>query len=143
MATLEVFSGTWTVQVIGHVTNEWFERFWILGSDQGDSVHPGTVGSPAITVSGARWSIKVQWNDGATPWNDTTTPGAWVRDSDLVRTPTYTLADGLVVLVGADSNGDGNHNDLVIRCQNQDPHLTPWRPVTAPYDFTRPRVRPG
>jgi hypothetical protein len=58
--------------------------------------------------------------------------GAWARSSDLVRTPTYTLKDGLMVLVGAGSNGDRDHNDLVIQCPSLGPKFTPWRPVTKP-----------
>jgi hypothetical protein len=133
MGDLEVFNGHWTVEVLSHQSSL-SARFTIVSSDNADADYEGLPGVGPIAVSGAAWGIRAQWNDGA---------GSDWRPSDLKRlSVTYTLADGLVVLVGADDNYDNlrdfDFDDLVLRCQSDDPRFVPWRPLTRPYDFTIP-----
>lgn len=129
----EIFYGDWTVEVFSKDA-AFSQRFIIDGSDASDGVHPGATGTAPVSVSGQRWSITMEWNDDV---------GSGWQPSDVRRTSaTFTLQDGLVILLGADDNfeqlRDHDFNDVVLRCHNTDPTLTPWQPLGNPLDFTLP-----
>jgi hypothetical protein len=126
---VQVFYGPWIVTV--ESKEAYFsQRFTITGSDASDGTYPGVPGTGPGNVTGSRWTIDFEWND---PSNVDWYP------SDSRRTVEYTVSDGLVVSAGVDDNfeavRDGDYNDLVLRCVNNDPDLNPLR-GTVPYDFT-------
>jgi hypothetical protein len=127
------FFGNWTVQVI---TKEaaFSERFVIDGSDFSDGAYDGETTTPPVSVTGARWRISLEWNDNA---------GSGWQPSDVNRIDaSYTLQDGLAVVLGADDNypqyRDGDYDDVVLRCTSDDSAVNPWHPFVNPYDFTVP-----
>ena len=134
----EVFYGTWTVEVLAKDA-AFSQRFVIAGSDAADGDYPGAIGTPPVSVAGQRWTLALEWNDDA---------GSGWLPSDVRRTSAvFTLQDGLVVVLGADDNfeqfRDHDFNDVVLRCHNVDPALTPWHPPISTLDFTlRKRRRP-
>lgn len=134
----EIFSGDWTVEVF-QKDADFSERFVIEGSLASDGIYPGEVSTRPVSVSGARWSIRLEWNDNA---------GSGWQPSGVRRTSAiYSLQDGLVVFVGADDNfenlRDHDFNDVVLRCRNVDRQLNPWFPFVNPYEFTLPEKRPS
>jgi hypothetical protein len=130
----EQFSGPWIVQV--HSKEAAFsERFVITGSLASDGIYPGDVTTPPVAVDGQAWVIRFEWNDNA---------GSGWLPSDVRRTVAqYTLADGLVVFLGADDNlpplRDLDYNDLVLRCRSTDPAVNPWSGSPNLPDFSLPR----
>ena len=131
--TEQHFFGNWNVQVLHK--DAWFdERFVVTGSDTADGAYMGIPGAGPGPVTGGEWIISMEWNDNA---------GSGWRPSDIRRTADYTIADGLVVFLGADDNypalRDGDYNDMIVVCRNLDPSLQPLHPLTNPYDFSLPR----
>jgi hypothetical protein len=129
----ETFYGEWSVLVLSK--EAWFdERFVIAGSDSSDGAYPGVAGSGPGPVSGAEWTLTMQWNDNS---------GSGWQPSGLRRWVSYTVQDGLVVTIGADDNyehlRDGDFNDCVLTCRSLDPAHTPLHPIVNPYDFTLPK----
>jgi hypothetical protein len=110
------------------------ERFVIEGSVSSDGVYAGETTTPPVSVSGARWFLRFEWNDNA---------GSGWQPSDIRRTAaSYTLQEGLVTFLGADDNfeqfRDQDFNDLVLRCRNLDPEINPRIPLFNMPDFTLP-----
>jgi hypothetical protein len=119
----EVFYSEWAVAVVSH-ESAFNQRFVIAGSDASDGVYP--VGNPApVNVFGAQWTLTIEWQS----------PAGW-QASEVRRTPTYTAQDGLVIMLGADVDFEGDYDEMVLSCRSLDPPLNPWRPVVNPYDFT-------
>jgi len=129
----EEFFGPWTVEV-AQKDAAFSERFVIEGSDASDGAYPGETGTPAVSVTGERWRIRLEWNDNA---------GSGWQPSAMRRLDVgYTIQQGLVVQVGADDNyeefRDDDFNDVVLECRSDDPRVNPWHPFANPYDFTLP-----
>jgi hypothetical protein len=129
----DTFHGQWIVEV-WQKDAAFDERFVIAGSDASDGAYPGVVGSVPVVVTGAEWTIQLEWNDMASSgWQ----PSAIRRNSAAA-----TASDGIVVFLGADDNyeqfRDHDYNDLVLQLHSVDPDLAPWYPIAHPYDFTLP-----
>lgn len=128
----ETFAGNWVVEVF-QKDAAFSQRFIIEGSNGSDGVYAGETSTPPVSVSGANWSIRFEWNNNA--------GSGWQASEERRNGATYTLAEGLVVFLGADDNvvhlRDHDFNDVVLRCRNVDPELNPWLSV-VPYDFTLP-----
>jgi hypothetical protein len=129
----EHFSGNWTVAPVGD-TSDFRVHYEIKGSDSSDGGH--SLGDGPVSVTGDEWSISVLWwppNEGGPFF------------CDLRRNATCELAEGLVVYIGADDNlpelRDGDYDDVVLRCHNHDPQITPWDVTLKPYDFSLPKRR--
>lgn len=126
MTHSEEFFGRWSVEIVGHDAKR-TERVWLRLPGARNIELPSVIGT-RFDVDKWRFSIDAQWKmPGATSWNR----------SELQRSASYTLKDGLVVTLGIDA-GDQNFANLVLRCVHTDPESTPWRPVTIPFDFTVP-----
>jgi len=130
----ETFHGTWLVDVVGK--DAWFsQRYVINGSDRVDGAYPAAVGSPRLQVSGAEWTLTLEWNDNAS--------SGWQPSRVIRRSVDFGVDDGLVVVLGADDNwvavADNDFDDVLVRCQNIDPHLIPWHPHRRTVDFRLPR----
>jgi hypothetical protein len=133
MASTQLLSGKWTIAVASKDAN-FSQRFIIQGSDASDGIYPGETTTPQVSVSGPRWFLRFEWNDNV---------GSGWQPSDLRRTAaSYTLQEGLVIVLGADDNleqfRDHDFNDLVLRCRNLDPELNPRIPLFNMPDFTLP-----
>ena len=128
------FFGSWTVQVV-QKDAAFSERFVIEGSDASDGAYPGDTGTPAVSVSGPRWRIRMEWNDNV--------GSGWQSSAVRRNSVGYTVQDGLVILLGADDNyeqfRDHDFDDVVLRCSSDDPQVNPWRPFANPYDLTLPK----
>jgi hypothetical protein len=129
----ESFYGPWSVTVL---SKEAFfdQRFIVTGSANADGIYPGVPGTGPGPVTGTVWTIACEWNDNA---------GSGWQPSGVKRFARYTVAEGLVVELGADDNveaaRDYDYNDMVLACISQDPDLTPLHPVPPFYDFTVPQ----
>src|SRR6266487_6103707 len=88
------FFGNWNVEVLTKDA-AFDERFRIQGSDLADGAYPGIPGSGPGPVTGVEWILTMEWNDNA---------GSGWQPSDIKRSATYTIDDGLVVFLGADDN---------------------------------------
>ena len=81
-------------------------------------------------MSGQEWFIKMEWNDGA---------GSDWPASDIRRSASDTISDGLVVTLGADDNlpslRDLDYDDMIIVCKSLDPNINP-QPSSFAFDFT-------
>ena len=128
MTEVQTFYGDWLVQC-DQVNAGFSQRFSISGSENSDGVHPGTPGNQ-IRVSGQEWFIKMEWNDGA---------GSDWPASDIRRSASYTISDGLVVTLGADDNlpslRDLDYDDMIIVCKSLNPNINP-QPSSFAFDFT-------
>ncbi len=139
------FHGPWLIEIAGKDA-AFSHRYAISGSAGGDGAHPADAATPPLLVDGEAWTLTLEWNDNA---------GSGWLPSDVRKSASNTLADGLVVLLGADDNlpaaRDGDYDDLVLRLRNRDPALNPWLPFPGHPDFTvrnKPRdprgdARPG
>ncbi len=129
----DTFHGQWIVEV-WQKDALFDERFIVSGSDSGDGAYAGVAGALPVVVTGAEWSITLEWNDGhGSGWQP-----SGIRRNSAVATAT----DGVVVFLGADDNyeqfRDHDYNDLVLRLRSVDPDIAPWYPITRSYDFTLP-----
>ena len=129
----ETFYGPWEITVVSR--DAWFDqRIVVTGSDGMDGAYPGVPGSPPLRVTGAEWSLRMEWNDNA---------GSGWQPSEIRRAARYTVAEGLVVELGVDDNyehlRDHDFNDVVIGLVSRDPLHTPLHPIVNPYDFTVPK----
>jgi hypothetical protein len=130
------FYGPWRIEVASKDA-DYSQRYVIAGSAGSDGAHVADITTPPVLVDGAAWTISLEWNDNA---------GSGWLPSDVRKSASNTLAEGLVVTLGADDNyawyRDGDYNDVVLRLYNQDPTLNPWVPFPGLPDFTvhaRPR----
>jgi hypothetical protein len=131
---IETFYGTWLISVASK--DAWFsQRYVVRGSDRSDGSYPAAVGSPLLQVSGAEWTLAFEWNDNAA--------SGWQSSRVIRRNVSFDVDNGLVVLLGVDDNwpdrADNDFDDVVVRCQNIDPHLIPWYPHRRTVDFRLPR----
>ncbi|WP_341887801.1 hypothetical protein [Variovorax sp. YR752] len=130
----ETFYGTWLIDVVSKDA-AYSQRYIVSGSDRVDGVYPGDVSSPRLQISGAEWTLTLEWNDNVN--------SGWQPSRVIRRTTTFDVDDGLVVVLGIDDNwptyADNDYDDLVIRCQNIDPQLLPWYPHRQTVDFRLPR----
>lgn len=130
----ETFYGTWLISIASK--DAWFsQRFVVRGSDRSDGSYAANVGSPVVQVSGAEWTLAFEWNDNAA--------SGWQSSRVIRRAVDFDVDNGLVVLLGVDDNwpdrADNDFDDVVVRCQNIDPHLIPWYPHRRTVDFRLPR----
>jgi hypothetical protein len=128
----------WLIDVTAKVA-AFSQRYIISGSDRADGTYPADVGTPQIQVSGEEWTLTLQWNNNA--------GSGWQPSRVIRRNVNFTVEDGLVLELGADDNwvqiADNDFDDVVLRCQNIDPHLIPWHPYRRTLDFSLPRRRGG
>lgn len=134
------FSGPWRIEVASKDA-AYGQRYVIAGSSGSDGAYVADVTTPPLLVDGATWTISLEWNNNA---------GSGWLPSDVRKSATNTLAEGLVVTLGADDNyawyRDGDYNDVVLRLHNQDQTLNPWVPFPGLPDFTvhkKPQDPPG
>lgn len=131
----ETFFGPWLVMVVSKDAS-FDEQFTITGSDASDGVYSGVPGTELQGVSGQGWTLTMEWNDNQ---------GSGWQSSGVRRSASYTVQDGLVIVLGADDNyedrRDGDFNDMVLICRSLDPEHHPLHPITNPYDFTHPEDR--
>lgn len=124
MTDTEIFYGEWSVECY-KVDAVFSEQFIIKGSDNGDAIYKGTPGTNIARVSGEQWSISMEWNDNAS--------SGW-QPSDIKRSSSYTVQEGLVIMLGADDNystqRDSDYNDLILICKSLDPTINPTPPPT-------------
>ena len=57
----EIFSGDWVVEFVDYPVAHIPYRVIIEGSLTSDGVYPLEITTPPVTVSGPRWSIKLEW----------------------------------------------------------------------------------
>ncbi len=128
---MEVFYGDWLLQVTKK-NADFSQRFRITGSNSSDGIYYGITGT-VVQVSGEKWGVVMEWNDGAS--------SGW-QSSAMKQMVTFTVADGLVKVLGADDNilsaRDNDFDDLIITCKSLDPSLNPLLPVGIPFEFTYP-----
>ncbi len=129
----EIFYGTWSIRV-SVIRAGYAQRFIISGSAGSDGVYPGIVGSTLPQVTGSQWTVTMEWNDNA---------GSGWLPSEVRRSASYTVQDGLVVQLGADDGNapgrDFDFDDLVLVCVNLDPDINPFPPGPPPFDFSLPK----
>ena len=127
----EIFYGTWLIDVIAKDA-AFSQRYVINGSDRVDGDYPADTTTPQLQVSGAEWTLTMEWNDNA--------GSGWQSSRVRRSTVNFTVEDGLVVVLGVDDNwiqfADEDFNDVQVRCQNIDPHLNPWHPHKRTVDFS-------
>jgi len=130
----ERFYGTWIIDVVGKDA-AFSQRYIIIGSDRVDGAYPADLGVPRLQVSGAEWTLALEWNNN--------TGSGWQPSRVQRRSTSFTITDGLVIVLGADDNweqvADDDFDDVVVRCQNIDPHLIPWYPYQPKLDFSLPK----
>ena len=64
----ETFYGTWLIDVIGKDAS-YSQRYIVNGSDRVDGAYAADVSSPRLQVSGAEWTLALEWNDNvASGW---------------------------------------------------------------------------
>ena len=130
------FEGEWLLEVVERDA-AFDQRFVVVGSIGSDGVYPGVVGAPAITVTGANWTVDFEWNDNA--------GSGWQKSAVRKNIADSTLSDGLVMILGVDDNRpevrDNDFNDVVLRCRNLNRRLNPWVPFAGTLDFTLERKR--
>lgn len=131
---LETFYGTWLIDVIGKDA-AFSQRYVINGSDRADGAYLADTTTPRLQVSGAEWTLTMEWNDNA--------GSDWQPSRARRSTVNFTVEDGLMVILGVDDNwiqvADQDFNDVVLHCQNIDPHLIPWHPHKRTIDFSVPK----
>ena len=89
MASAQLFSGSWTVEVVFSTEVGLSQRFIIEGSVASDGIYAGETTTPPVSVSGPRWLLRCEANDDA---------GSGWQPSDIRRTAaTYTLQEGCSV----------------------------------------------
>jgi len=99
--------GAWTVNVKSK--NAAFpQRFVIQGSDSADGVYNGVVGSPAVNVTGAQWSITIEHNP--------TGPTTWQPSRMRLTNPAPSAGQIAFDVLSDDSGADEDFNDLVLTC---------------------------
>lgn len=130
----ETFYGNWWIDVVGK--DAWFsQRCVVSGSDRADGAYAADLGSPRLQVSGAEWTLALEWNNNV--------DSGWQPSRVVRRSVTFDVDAGLVVVLGVDDNwlhhADNDFDDVVIRCQNVDPHLVPWHPHRRTVDFRLPK----
>jgi len=134
----ETFYGTWLIDVVGKDA-AYSQRYVISGSDRVDGDYRATLGSPRLQVSGAEWTLALEWNDNAS--------SGWQPSRVIRRSVDFDVDDGLVVVLGADDNwvsvADNDFDDVLVRCQNIDHHLIPWYPHRRTLDFRLPQRKGG
>lgn len=133
MASTQLFSGTWLIEVLSKEA-AFSQRFVIEGSVASDGIYAGEVTTTPIVVTGPRWTLRFEWNNNV--------DSGW-QPSDLKRTGAeFTMSGGLVTVLGADDNfpdlRDHDFNDLVLQCRNLDPDLNPRIPPGGGIDLTTP-----
>jgi hypothetical protein len=128
---IETFFGDWSVEVLTKDA-AFDERFIIGGSDSSDGVYPGIPGTVLERVTGTEWRLTMEWNNNR---------GSGWQPSDIQRTATFTIQEGLVIRLGADDDTptarDFDFNDMVVVCKSLDLTLNP-PPIRNPYDFSIP-----
>jgi len=101
--------GSWTVRVKVK-SAAYAQRFTIAGAATGNGTYAGDVATPAVAVTGARWTVTVEHNPGA----------GWRASDDQFKFPVVVSTAGVqqyaVDIESNDSGGDQDFNDLVLRC---------------------------
>jgi hypothetical protein len=97
--------GNWTVSV--KTKNAAFaQRFIIAGATSGNGTYAGETSTPAVTVVGNFWTIRIQHN-----------PGSGFVDSDeQIKFPTTTATQFRFDIESNDSGADKDFDDLVLTC---------------------------
>lgn len=130
----ETFHGHWLIRVVSKDA-AYSQRYVVAGSDRSDGAYAADTGSPVLQVSGAEWTLAFEWNDNAA--------SGWQPSRVIRRAVDFDVDAGLVVALGVDDNwpdqADNDFDDLVVSCQNIDPHLIPWYPHRRSADFRLPR----
>jgi hypothetical protein len=126
----ETLYGPWAMSIVSR--EAWYDqRVVISGSDSADGAYPGIVGAPVVEITGAEWTLTMEWNDNAS--------SGW-QPSATRRAARYTVNEGLVIEIGADDNfphlRDGDFDDVVVGFVSRDPAHTPLHPIVNPYEFT-------
>lgn len=134
----ETFYGSWLISVTSK--DAWYsQRYTVSGSDRSDGTYAADVATPVLQVSGAEWTLSMEWNDNAA--------SGWQASRVIRRTTSFDVDNGLVVVLGVDDNwpdhADNDFDDVVIRCQNIDAHLIPWYPHRRTVDFRLPQRKGG
>ena len=102
-------NGKWKIKVVAKNAG-WDQRFVVAGSNAGDGVYPGTVGTE-IQADGASWTIQVQARGGSGPWLDS-----------AMRMPSAVLSGiAMTQRIETDDQGgtDADFDDLVLEAREQ------------------------
>lgn len=126
-----IFYGNWSLRILTKMA-DFDQRVVIVGSANSDGPVGGIPGHFIEEIKGERWSAELEWSsDGGATW----------QPSVVRRTMLVTASEGLIVLLAADDNTEGNRDqdfdDLVVQFTYLDPAANPKTP-TAPFDFTVP-----
>lgn len=99
--------GSWTVQVKSK-SAAFAQRFIIEGSTNGaDGVYDGATSTPAVSVTGPQWSVRVENDQGS---------GNWVQSAERITTPTSSAGQFSFDIRSDDAGADGDYNDIVLTC---------------------------
>ncbi len=99
--------GAWTVAVKSKDA-AFAQRFVIQGSAGSDGIYGGTVGSPAVAVTGDQWSITIQHNP--------TGPAGWTPSAERLTWPVQVAGQVRFDIDSNDTGGDQDYNDLILTC---------------------------
>ena len=122
----ETFYGPWSIVVISNANPaDFWERFFITGSDASDGVYAGVPGVVLAAVSGSAWTIAIETRVPLLP--------NWLP-TKARRSANYTIQGGLLVHLVSDD--DSSLTNMVLVCRSLDPMLNPMQPTANPYSFT-------
>lgn len=100
--------GPWTVTVKSK-SAAFPQRFVIAGADSGNGTYAGSVGTPAVSVTGANWYIQIQNNPGS----------GFIDSADRIKFPTVSGLQYQFDIESNDAGGDQDFNDLILACSTQ------------------------
>lgn len=125
----QAFYGPWVLEIA--TKNAWFDQqIRLRGTEGADGEYPGVPGT-RIEARGDHWELTMQWRDPA--------GGPW-EPSRIRRLASYTGADGLVAVLGADdgpaATSDGDFDDMTVVARYLDRSLDPPQPDGRLFDFT-------
>jgi len=98
--------GNWSIQVTQKFATR-DQRFIVSGAATGNGVHPGVVGSPAVSITGTSWSLVIQNKNGA----------VWQNSLEKIQfNPLPCNGFSLASDDGGGAVNDLDFNDLVLFC---------------------------
>ncbi len=100
-----LMQGSWNIQVTQKNAAR-DQRLIITGAATGNGTHPGVVGSPIVSVTGADWNITIQSKAGST----------WLNSTEKIQFPSSASSGFNIHSDDATATPDKDFDDLIIHC---------------------------
>src|SRR5947208_15368515 len=99
--------GSWTIKVKSKEA-AFPQRFIVAGASSGNGTYNGDTSTPAVIVTGAHWTIRIQNNPGS----------GFIDSAEQIKFPTVTATTVQFDIQSNDAGNDQDFHDLSRPCRS-------------------------